>query len=140
MKFARTSLLYSLLVFFQACGPTQADLNEEKRVEILALHDEVMPKLGQLKSLEKKALQQLSELRDQPDVDSDRVRSLEELAAELNRAYEEMFVWMRQYKVDEEGQTPEEVKIYLEEQILSVTEVNRDIKAALAKGDSLLAD
>jgi transposase-like protein len=140
MKFARTSLLYSLLVFFQACGPTQADLNEEKRVEILALHDEVMPKLGQLKSLEKKALQQLSELRDQLDVDSDRVRSLEELAAELNRAYEEMFVWMRQYKVDEEGQTPEEVKIYLEEQILSVTEVNRDIKAALAKGDSLLAD
>lgn len=138
MKLTRICLIFSLVVFFQACGPNQKDLNLEKRAEVIAIHDEVMPKMGQLKSLEKKALQRADELSAMDSVDSVQVESLKNLAVELNQAYEGMFVWMRQYETDDKDLTPEEVKIYLEEQMASVSEVNRIMKDVLAKADSVL--
>lgn len=138
MKLTRICLIFSLVVFFQACGPNQKDLNLEKRAEVIAIHDEVMPKMGQLKSLEKKALQRADELSAMDSVDSVQVESLKNLAVELDQAYEGMFVWMRQYETDDKDRTPEEVKIYLEEQMASVSEVNRIMKDVLAKADSVL--
>lgn len=140
MKFIRISLIFSLLFFLQACEPSQADLNKAKRAEVMAIHDEVMPKLGQLKSFEKKAIQKASELDAADSANIDQIKRLEALAGELNQAYEGMFVWMRQYELDEDGQTPEEVKVYLEKQMTMVTVVNKAIKDALVKSDSLLVD
>lgn len=140
MKLIRISLIYSLILFFQACGPSQADLNSAKRAEVIAIHDEVMPKLGQLKAFEKKGLQKVQELAAMDTVDSAKIQELKDLVTELNQAYEGMFVWMRQYEIDEEGRSPEEIKIYLDEQMISVTEVNKAIKDVLAKADSVLAD
>lgn len=140
MNFIRIGLIFSLFVFLQACEPSQVDLNNKKRAEVMAQHDEVMPKLGQLKSFEKKAIQKAGELAASDSVDYDRIKRLEALAAELSQAYEDMFVWMRQYKTDEEGQSPEEVKAYLDKQMILVTEVNKTIKEVLAKSDSLLVD
>jgi predicted nucleic acid-binding Zn ribbon protein len=51
-----------------------------------------------------------------------------------------MFVWMRQYSLDEEGKTPEEIKTYLDDQLLKVNQVNADIKAALDKAAIQLKD
>lgn len=104
----------------------------------MAIHDEVMPKMGQLKSLEKKALQRADELAALDTVDVVQIEKLKNLASELDQAYEGMFVWMRQYDTDDEGRTPEEVKNYLDEQMVSVSEVNRIMKDALAKADSVL--
>ncbi|GAA0880707.1 hypothetical protein GCM10009119_36770 [Algoriphagus jejuensis] len=140
MKYTRIGLVFSLLIFFSACGPSQIDLNKEKRAEVIAVHDEVMPKLGQLKTFEKKALQKAGELSMMDSVDGDQVKNLEGLALELNQAYENMFVWMRQYEIEDDGKTPEEVKAYLEAQMVLIAKVNKDIKDALAKADSLLAD
>lgn len=140
MKLIRISLIFSLLLILQACGPNQKDLNQNKRAEVMTIHDEVMPKLGQLKAFEKKAIQKASELAAMDTVDTVQVKQLEDLGKELSQAYEEMFVWMRQYELDEEGKSPEEIKIYLEEQLISVTKVNTAIKDVLAKSDSLLAD
>jgi hypothetical protein len=49
-----------------------------------------------------------------------------------------MFVWMRQYSIEDEGKSPEEIKVYLEEQMVKVNEVNADIKAALEKAEQVL--
>ncbi|WP_217349143.1 hypothetical protein [Algoriphagus sp. A40] len=112
----------------------------EKRAEVMAVHDEVMPKMGQLKSLEKKALQRADELAAMDTVNLVKMEELKSLAAELDQAYEGMFVWMRQYETEDKDRTPEEVKTYLEEQMASVSEVNRIMKVVLAKADSVLND
>lgn len=138
MKIARIYLVFSMALVFVACGPNQKELNSEKRAEVIAIHDEVMPKMGQLKSLENKALQRADELAAMDSVDSVQVESLKYLAVELDQAYEGMFVWMRQYDTEDKDRTPEEIKIYLEEQMVAVTEVNRKMKAAIAKADSVL--
>lgn len=138
MKIARISLIFSLILFFQACGTSQKELNAVKRAEVIAVHDEVMPKMGQLKSFEKRALQRAEELTAMDAVDSVKVQEMKGLALELDQAYEAMFVWMRQYETEDGERTPEEVKAYLDAQMVSVSEVNRLMKSALAKADSLL--
>lgn len=138
MKISRISLIFSLILIFQACGPDQKDLNDAKRAEVIAVHDEVMPKMGQLKSFEKKALQKAEEFASMDTVDAQQVQEMRDLALELDQAYEAMFVWMRQYETEDGERSPEEVKAYLDEQMVSVSKVNQLMKSVLTKADSLL--
>lgn len=140
MKLTRISLIFSLILFFQACGPSQEELNTQQREAVIAVHDEVMPKMGQLKSFEKKSLAKAEELMALEVADSLKIQEFKNLASELDQAYEAMFVWMRQYETEDGARTPEEVKLYLDTQMESVSEVNRLMKSALSKADSLLKD
>ncbi|GAB2483795.1 hypothetical protein [Algoriphagus taiwanensis] len=138
MKYSIVFLLFGLTFLFQSCGNKQVEANKKLREEVIAVHDEVMPKMGQLKSLEKTALQMVEELSVSPEPNQEKIDALKTLAAELDQAYEGMFVWMRQYEVEDGEKTPEEVKAYLEDQMVKVTKVNEDIKNVLNKADSLI--
>ena len=138
MKFIPFYLVFGLFVFLQSCGNKQVEENKLLREKVISIHDEVMPKMGQLKSFEKAALQKASEMNGLDDPDLDKIDSLKNLAVQLNQAYEGMFIWMRQYKNEDGDQTPEEVKVYLEEQMILVTQVNEEIKEALANANRLL--
>ena len=140
MRFTPFYLVFTLLIFFQSCGNKQVEENKAQREQVIAVHDEVMPKMGQLKSLEKAALQKAEELQSSDTPDLAKIESLKSLASQLNQAYEGMFVWMRQYDTEDGEQTPEEVKAYLDEQLLLASKVNEDIKAALAQAELLLKD
>ncbi|WP_157366919.1 hypothetical protein [Algoriphagus vanfongensis] len=110
-------------------------MNDLQRVELIEIHDEVMPLMGKLKSQEKKALDQVKELESSDQVDSMRIQSLKALAYDLDQAYEGMFSWMRQYEIEDGDMSPEEVKVYLEEQMIKVQKVNEQIKEVLEKAD-----
>ncbi|GMQ29208.1 hypothetical protein [Algoriphagus confluentis] len=138
MKYSIVFLLFGLIILFQSCGNKQVEANNKLREEVIAVHDEVMPKMGQLKSLEKTALQMVEELSASPDPDQEKIDALKTLAVDLDQAYEGMFVWMRQYEIEDGEKTPEEVKAYLEDQMVKVTKVNEDIKNVLQKADSLI--
>jgi hypothetical protein len=139
MKFNSTYLfILILLAFFQSCGNKQLEENKLLREKIIDIHDEVMPKMGQLKSLEKSALQKAEELQNSESPDLAKVDSLKNLASKLNQAYEGMFVWMRQYSTEDGDQSSEQVKAYLDEQFLLVTKVNEDIKSALEDADVVI--
>lgn len=141
MKYIATSL--SLLVFlvcFQSCGNKEEEQNKALREKIIAVHDEVMPKMGQLKSLEKSVLQKAEEIKNSESPDLAQIDSLKNLASKLNQAYEGMFIWMRQYATEDGEQTPEQVKAYLDEQFLLVSKVNEEIKSALEEAGIILKD
>ena len=131
-------LLFSMLVL--ACANPLIEANKEMRAQIIGVHDEVMPKIGQLMSLEKKALAQADSLFAQDSTASTEIEAMRSLARQLNQAHEGMFVWMRQYSLEEEGKTPEEIKTYLDEQLVKVNQVNADIKAAMEQAASKLKD
>ncbi|WP_157807051.1 hypothetical protein [Algoriphagus formosus] len=136
------SYIFTLLTVFlmYSCGTSLSDQNKELRDEVIAVHDEVMPQMGKLKNLEKQALNLAEELESNEEGDSLRVQELKALAYDLNQAHEGMFVWMRQYEQENGERSPEEVKAYLEDQMVKVRKVNEDIKTALAKASSLLED
>ena len=123
-----------------ACANPLIETNKEMRAQIIGVHDEVMPKIGQLMSLEKKALAQSDSLFAQDSTATTDIEAMRSLAGQLNQAHEGMFVWMRQYSLEEEGKTPEEIKTYLDEQLVKVNQVNGNIKAAMEQAASKLKD
>ena len=131
-------LLFSMLVL--ACANPLIEENKEMRAQIIGVHDEVMPKMGELMSLQKKALAQADSLYAQDSTATAQIESMRTLAGQLDQAYEGMFVWMRQYSLEEEGKTPEEIKTYLDDQLLKVNQVNTEIKAALDQAATQLKD
>ncbi len=140
MKFFASVLILFLSFLVLSCANPLIEANKEMRAQLIGVHDEVMPKMGELMSLQKKALAQADGLYAQDSTATAQIESMRSLAAQLDQAYEGMFVWMRQYSVDEEGKTPEEIKTYLDDQLLKVNQVNADIKAALDKAAIQLKD
>ncbi|PZX49394.1 hypothetical protein [Algoriphagus chordae] len=138
MKRSILFLIFTSLILVNACGPSTPSGNEKLRADVIAVHDEVMPKMGQLKSLERKALDKVEELENEESVDSLKVEQYKALAYDLNQAHMSMFAWMRQYEQKDGEMTKEEVKAYLDDQMVLVTEVNVEMKEALAKADELL--
>lgn len=128
-----------LLVALSSCGPSIQEENLKMREQIMGVHDEVMPLMGRLKSLEKKANQEIGRLEEEENPNTSRIEELKALAEELNAAYDGMFDWMHQYEITDGDRTPEEVKVFLDEQLIKVTEVNAEFKEVLSKADELLA-
>lgn len=133
-------LTLGLLLLLNACGPNLVEENKKMREQLIAVHDEVMPQIGKLKTLEKKANQKIEQLGTQEPVDSLQIERVKALAFDLNKAYEGMFVWMRQYDTEDGDKKPIEVKAYLEEQMVMVTEVNQEIKTVIEKAEKELND
>jgi hypothetical protein len=140
MKLFSNSLIFIFSMFVLACANPLIETNKEMRAQIIGVHDEVMPKMGELMSLQKKALAQADSLYAQDSTATTQIESMRSLAGQLDQAYEGMFVWMRQYSLEEEGKTPEEIKTYLDDQLLKVNQVNADIKAALDQAGTQLKD
>ena len=126
-----------LLFFMSSCGQSVQDENLKMREKIISVHDEVMPLMGKLKSLEKKAIQEIQTLGEEENPNSGRITELKSLAVDLDAAYEGMFDWMHQYEPVDGDKTPEEIKTYLDDQLIKITEVNDKFKEVLAKADEL---
>jgi len=140
MKLLAFALTFLISFLVLACANPLIEANKEMRAQIIGVHDEVMPKMGELMSLQKKALAKADSLYAQDSTATAQIESMRTLAGQLDQAYEGMFVWMRQYSLEEEGKTPEEIKIYLDEQLVKVNQVNADIKAALEQAGTQLKD
>lgn len=143
MNYSNLLLFLVSFLFLTACGSNgtsteELSKNEQLREEIIEAHDEVMPKMGELKSLEKKAIEAAEELQAADPVDTNQVEALKALAYDLNEAHEAMFVWMRQYEVEDGERSEEELKSYLDDQLEKVNEVNVKVKDALKKAGELL--
>ncbi|MEO9869312.1 hypothetical protein [Ekhidna sp.] len=127
------TLLFLLIV---ACGPTKEDEIQALKDEVIGVHDEVMPKMSELRYARKSLIAQADSL-----VESDSIKAemLKSLANDIGEANESMMQWMRNFKPDFEG-TDEEVMQYFEDQKKSVQKVKEDMLSSLAKGEEMLED
>lgn len=116
-----------------SCSSEKVDENQQLKDEVIAIHDEVMPYMGELKTLRKKIIAKSDNLVEVDSVtNSQKIKDLKLLAKDLDDAFEGMFVWMRQFKNSYEEMTKEEVKFYLQEQKVMVTKVKNDINASMS--------
>ncbi|WP_373492943.1 hypothetical protein [Aquiflexum sp.] len=120
------------------CNSDKKNPNDELKKEVIKIHDEVMPLMGNLKSLKTKILEISASLSQEDSPDHDQIQKLEFLAGELDSAFEGMFVWMRQFNSDFEGMSSDEIRNYLLEQKLKVEKVNVDIKQAIESANEAL--
>ncbi|PIB30894.1 hypothetical protein BFP77_03715 [Maribacter sp. 4U21] len=131
-----------------ACVPFLLSCNEEKKNEkeestqmehVMAIHDEVMPKMGKLGSLVGK----LKPMADSLGAESPEAKTMRE----LQRANESMMDWMKGFgdRFDSEeilegkALTPEKQK-WLNEEEEKVKAVKEQINTSIEKAEKLLAD
>ena len=137
MKLSLNYLLIFCALLLAGCGNNLEETNVALRAEIIGVHDEVMPKMGELMSLQKKALAQADSLSLQDSTATAKIQELTQLAGQLKAANEGMFVWMRQYSLKDDGKSPEELKSYLDSQLVLAQKVRKDIQDALAQAAPL---
>lgn len=119
-----------------ACGPSKKEELQTLKDEVIAVHDEVMPKIGELR----KTRMALQALADSVMVsDSTQAMKLISLASDISAANEGMMQWMRAFEPEFEG-TNEEIEAYLEDQKVMVQKVRDDMNGSLAKGKEALGN
>ncbi len=121
-------LLFAFLAFgLLSCGPKKSEKLFE---EVMALHDEVMPKIGELRKLETELTSQKEELLAN-DSTAD-VSNIDSKLTAVQGASNGMMDWMRGFKSDELDNMQESDKVaYLKEEKKKISKVNQDIKSVL---------
>ena len=127
------------LLFISSCGDGGKAERETLRDEVMAVHDEVMPKMGDLRKT-RKSLEALSDSLRSDTTNTEKLQKLGSRAIEIAVANEAMMGWMRQYnpEIMEDGTPHEEVMSYLNEQKESIEKVRDQMNQALALGEEAL--
>ena len=123
-----------LLVAMFSCQPSGESELKVLKDEVMAIHDEVMPQMGDLRRTRKDLMLQADSLMAS---DSVRATELNDLASKIEGANEGMMQWMRAYEPDFAG-SDEEIKNYLEAQKQSIEKVRDEMKKSLADGKNAL--
>ncbi|MEM9325905.1 MAG: hypothetical protein AAGA85_09620 [Bacteroidota bacterium] len=115
-------------VEMEVANPTTDQLMEQ----VMALHDAVMPEMGNIRSTEK-ALRTMAETASDEAARS----TYTQQADMLDSAFSAMMVWMRQFDPEYAG-TDEEIKGYLTDQKEQMAQVKDLMETALADGKALV--
>ena len=126
--------MYYLPLLFLAFCQSHDSLEQKKWAAMMVIHDEVMPKTGEIVLLS----QQL-----QKYIDSTGVPSLEiqQSISILNDSEEAMFEWMsqlKQLKALRKNLTHQEIMDYLNEETQKIKEVKQKMETSLTTGKDLL--
>ncbi len=133
----RTLIIRTLITFaFYACGPNEKSVQKARYDEVMAIHDEVMPKTGTIRKLKGELRAKAESLS---NFDSLSIEAQKILGAikELEAANESMMVWMRAFSEPaEETQHDEVLKFYAEE-LEKVREVREKILTSIEKAETM---
>ncbi|MEQ9467782.1 MAG: hypothetical protein RLN88_10250 [Ekhidna sp.] len=124
------------IILFAACGPGKKEELQTLKDEVMSIHDEVMPKMGELRNVRKQLMLQADSLMES---DSVRAAILTTAADNIGEANESMMQWMRNFEPEFEG-TNEEVMQYLQGQKESIQKVKEDMLGSVAKGREVLGN
>lgn len=111
-------------------------------VQVMEIHDQVMPKMGKIRGAQKQAQQFLDSLSGLPGQQARAVapykQELETLISELNYADFAMDKWMVEFNIDSAKGNQELRIAYLRSELDKVSNVKKAILSSLSKADSLL--
>ena len=143
MKSSKYTILILTALFF-SCGNSQKNSNEklEKDLydEVIGIHDEVMPKMSTLLSLENQLKERIQELDTSEMNSAEEIKKLNEQISELQVADEAMMQWMRNFQVDQEGWSHDSIMSYMENEKRSISMVRDQMLAIIDSSEKLLGN
>ncbi|MBS1505766.1 MAG: hypothetical protein JSS79_03875 [Bacteroidetes bacterium] len=107
-----------------------SDPNQALYEEVMAVHDEVMPKSGQIYQL-KKDLQ--DKITKSASLSDDRKKEIEQTIAELDSADHAMMDWMHKFQPTADSTNQEAAREYLENEMERIKKVKDLIEMSLQK-------
>ncbi|MEM7658469.1 MAG: hypothetical protein AAF399_20240 [Bacteroidota bacterium] len=127
------ALLFGLLM---ACGESSNPVAELQK-QVMAVHDEVMPKMGELAQLEKQLRDEYQSISQEAQPDSARMEVLLDHVSSLKNANEGMMVWMREYNPELKDLSETNAVIYLKEEMEKVEQVKADMINSLEAAQAI---
>jgi len=130
----RVVSLFVIVLFVFSCAKKE-DKFETLKTEVFAIHDEVMPKMGELMSLKKKVLDKV-EGSENPD-------ELRDIALSLEKAQTGMMKWMNDWGTNStphvNNESTEEAKLtFINAEIEKVKKVREEINSSIAEAKKAL--
>jgi ABC-type Zn uptake system ZnuABC Zn-binding protein ZnuA len=137
-----TKLVLISIIFLAACGKSNQhehheqddmakdDPNQALYDEVMAVHNEVMPKTGEIYQLKK-------ELKDKIAAEPDQKEELEKIVAELDSADHSMMDWMHKFN-EPDSVTQEVAREYLENEMEKINKVKELINTSVQKAKDKL--
>lgn len=113
---------------------------EEKRSEVMAIHDEIMPRMGTLMNLKKQLRQRAAVMDSTQEIDKEQLVSIQASIEQLETADEAMMQWMRTYKDPADSVSEKEAVEYLELKEQEILEVKEKMQESEAAAKALLND
>jgi len=135
------TLILSTAFLVTSCGEPAPDPNiaiqEAEFAKVMAGHDEVMPKTGQLSKLSRQMKKYMTE---NPDLDAATKGTVSNMISQLMTAEEMMFAWMANIKQLKElriDKSHEEIMTYLKKENATMENVKKATDTGLVEGKKL---
>lgn len=134
-------LLSSLFIYSCNSSENKYD-NKALQDSVIAIHDEVMPLMGGFVRNSIKIDSILVDLQSykaqNPDLDTAQARvDLSDLKVKLDAAATSMSDWMHEFETEHEGKTEEEVKKYLDNELVRIQKVKEKFNTASESNSKL---
>ena len=127
---------------FFSCGNNKdmEKLESDLYEEVIGIHDEVMPEMNTLLTLESSLRDKILAL-DSTDInDLEKIRILENQIDILQEADESMMQWMRNFQVDQESWPHDSVMSYLGKEKERIRQVRDQMLTVIAESEKLLGN
>lgn len=151
-------LILSFAVFFYSCSEKKHDGEHDHhhqtetsgnaevdslKNQVMAVHDEVMPKMEEIMALELEAQQQIKQLDSLAKINPKQANAtqkqqLDSLVVQLNKADDAMTHWMQEFDGQMKSKTDEEKITYLKSEKDKIDAVRDQMLGSINKGKELL--
>jgi hypothetical protein len=140
MKIFFSVFLIVSSILIVSCSEKQKEAKDELYDKVMAVHDEIMPKMGDIMKYKKQLQEKIDALSAAEEVNSAKISELEQAIADLDNSHDEMMGWMRQFDNDFEGMVNEDIMKYLNDQMGKIKKVGEVTNAALQNAQQKLAE
>ncbi|MEJ1241297.1 hypothetical protein WBG78_24320 [Chryseolinea sp. T2] len=147
MKISLRLLLLVIPIVFYSCGKKTEDHAHHEETEavstdpnkalndsVMAVHNEVMPKLDNIFRLSESLKDKIAKT---PDMQAEKKKEIEAAIDSLNKASDGMMIWMRKFVPPSPTADPQEARTYLQEEMVKVQRVKSDILTSIERGKAL---
>lgn len=131
-------LLPAVFIVLLACGPSKRQKEEQLRSEVMAIHDEVMPRTEEMYRLRKRLQGMADSLLKQDLTDTLLRHEIERLIFKLRKADDSMMSWMHGYNGGAGLYDHDELMQYLQEEKTKIEAVRQAIKEAIDSTNAFL--
>ncbi len=132
--------LFGILVI-SSCSDKQKESENKLYKQVMAVHDEVMPKMDDLMKLKKQIGKKIETMKSSADsTNVEKIRKLEAIQHDLTNSNDAMMDWMHQFNNNFEGQVHEVVMKYLENQKEKIQKAGEMADAAIKEAQDALKE
>jgi hypothetical protein len=116
--------------------PTELQMLEDK---VLAIHDEVMPKMKDINDITTQLRAIKSGIKETPEGKLESPDGFEQVMGSLKLAEQGMWDWMKAYSDTKAKLKEDQLKSFYEKELITVTKVKEDMLSSIEKAQAWLA-